>query len=170
MKYSKLKDFIKLFIFILCLASTIITIVSSKDFLSKYIFGITPELRSKQSDKTLFKKKKTIYAYSEEAIKVNSHYVFKFKDILATSSNNSKKHFLVDLSIYVDDEEIVKNLENNSNLIITVIKETLANFTFEDIKLDKGKIYLKETLKKNIEEKIGRNKISKLYIESIVYN
>lgn len=166
---KKNKDLYKLITFLVAFVFIISTILFFKDWFSKHMFGTDNNFTFKGAGKLEKRNNNTYYAYTTEKQLLNNEYAVKFKNVLA-SSVNKDKYFLVDLTFIVNNEEEADIFEKYKDNINVIIKEILREYSFYHIKSEKGKAYLKEQIIKNVEQKIGKNIIKNLYIETILYN
>lgn len=163
------KNTFKFISFIVVFVCLVLTILTFKDWFSKHMFGIDSDFSFKGSGQNKVKRKSLYYAYTTEKQKVNHDFAVKFKNIL-TSSANKNKHFLLDLTFIVENEEQADLFEKYKENITVIIKEILNKYTFNYIKSDSGKLFLKDQIIKGVEAKIGSGIIKELYIETILYN
>ena len=166
---KKTNDRFKFIFFIVVFLCLVLTILIFKDWFSKHMFGIDSNFTFKGSGQIKGKNKSLYYAYTAEKQKVNHEFAVKFKNIL-TSSANKNKYFLLDLTFIVADEEKADLFEKYKENITAIIKEILNKHTFNYIKSESGKLFLKDQIRKSVEEKIGAGIIKELYIETILYN
>lgn len=168
-RMNKHKDLFKFIIFISIFLFLVLTILAFKDWFSEHMFGIDKNISFKGSGRIHRNNNNMLYAYTTEKQKINHDYAIKFKNIL-TSSANKDKHFLVDLTFLVNNEKDADLFERYKENITAIIKDILSKYTFNHIKSDKGKSYLKKQITESVEKKIGSGIIKDLYIETIIYN
>jgi flagellar basal body-associated protein FliL len=166
---KKNKDLYKFIAFVIVFIFIISTIIFFKDWFSKHMFGIDNNFTFNGSGQLGKRNKNIYYAYTAEKQKYGNNFAVKFKNIIASSANKDK-YFLVDLTFIVNNEDEAEIFEKQKDNISAIIKEILSEYSFNHIKSKENKQYLKEQIRKHVEQKLGKNIIKELYIETILYN
>ncbi len=148
-------------IIIIALVIIIIAVVSILIYKSGQ-FNFKPAFTETTNTPTVFDK------YDMETSKVNGESAVKITNVVASTADNNDNYFKVDLTVVTSDKNTSKMLVKHHKLTYLVISTTMSQFKTSDVKSIKGKKFLKDRIRRELEKKYGADKIKAIYFENFI--
>ena len=106
--------------------------------------------------------------YKMETIRVAGKNAVEIKNIVARTADNNNSLFKIDLAVVTKDKATAKILIDFHKKTYLVISSVLSNFKTSDVKSIKGKKFLKDTIKRELNKKYKTNNIDAVYFENFI--
>lgn len=108
--------------------------------------------------------------YKIKKTKLNGKDAVLFEDIISAASDSEPRYYRVNITIVTKDKKSQKKILKNADISAAVIANTLSQFKTTDVSTAKGKNFLKNTIIKNLNLKLGDETAEEIYFERFIYN